>query len=298
MAPPSAARARLLLVLSAVLFSTGGAAIKGTDFGSWQVAGVRSVIAAATLALVVPGALRGLGVRPALVSLGYAATMILFVTANKLTTSANTIFLQSTAPLYLLLLGPWLLGERLRRRDAPLMLGIAAGLVCFFVGSEPAQGTAPDPVRGNVLATASGVTWALTIAGLRWLGRDGAGGTSALVLGNLLAAALCLPMAWPWQAGGPLDWATLAYLGVFQIAGAYGLMLRGLGGVPALEASLLLLVEPLLNPVWTLLLHGERPGPWALAGAALVLGSTTVKSWWDARSRDVDSGPRTASRSA
>src|SRR5262245_40053586 len=103
-------RARVLA--AAVLFSSGGAAIKSTHLTGWQVASFRSGIAALAVFLMMPMARRAWSLRGWIVGLAYAATLILFVTATKLTTSVNTIFLQSTAPLYMILLGPWLLHER------------------------------------------------------------------------------------------------------------------------------------------------------------------------------------------
>jgi drug/metabolite transporter (DMT)-like permease len=90
-------------------------------------------------------------------------------------------------------------------------------------------------------------------------------------------------MALPLGAPSVSDWSIVVYLGVIQIALAYLLVTRGLAVIPALEASLILLVEPVLNPVWAWLVHGERPGPWAVAGGAVILGATTIKSWLDAR---------------
>ncbi len=137
---------RLLLVLAAVLFSTGGAAIKLNQLTSWQVACLRSVIAACTLWFMLPGVRRQCTRQ--LVSLGavYAANLILFVAATKLTTSANAIFLQSTAPIYLLFIGPLVLKEPLRRSDLALMAAMAFGMSLFFVSTEPAMSTAPNPV--------------------------------------------------------------------------------------------------------------------------------------------------------
>jgi drug/metabolite transporter, DME family len=123
---PSASR--LKLVAAALLFSTGGAAIKAIPFTSWQVAALRSGIAAATLALFAPAARRRWSWRTPVVGLAYASTLILFVLANKLTTSANAIFLQSTAPLYLLILSPLLLQERIAREDLLVMLLVGGGL--------------------------------------------------------------------------------------------------------------------------------------------------------------------------
>src|ERR1035437_2202074 len=136
-------RNRLLLVAAAVLFSTGGAAIKAAALTPWQVASFRSGVAALALLLVVPEARKGWSWRVAPVGAAYAATLILFVLATRLTTAANAIFLQSTAPLYLLLLGPWLLREPIRRSDIVYILAIAAGMALFSLGAPRAAASPP-----------------------------------------------------------------------------------------------------------------------------------------------------------
>ncbi|MGH7523745.1 MAG: EamA family transporter, partial [Gemmatimonadales bacterium] len=128
---------RIRIALAALLFSTGGAAIKAADFTSWQIASLRSGVAAITLFLLVPAARRGIDWRSALVGTAYAATLVLFVLANRLTTSANTIYLQSTAPLYVLLLAPLLLSERIRRRDLPVIFAVLGGLALVLLGANP-----------------------------------------------------------------------------------------------------------------------------------------------------------------
>jgi len=273
-------RARLQLVAAAVLFSTGGAVIKATVMTSWQVASLRSGIAAVALALILPEARHGLRPRAFVVAMAYAATLVLFVTANKLTTSANTIFLQATGPLYIMLLAPWLLRERIRGADVAFMAVVAVGLMLFFVGSDAPVRTAPAPFQGNVLAALSGFTWALTLTGLRWMGSNESGGSpaGAVVLGNAIACLAALPMALPFTGIGAADWGAILYLGLFQIALAYAFVTRAVGKLPALEISIILLIEPALNPVWSWLVHGERPGPWALAGGALILGATALRS--------------------
>jgi drug/metabolite transporter (DMT)-like permease len=279
--------ARLRLAGAAVLFSTGGAAIKAAQFTSWQVASLRSGVAAVALLALLPAARRGWSWRAALVGVAYATTLTLFVLANKLTTSADTIFLQSTAPLYLLVLGPWLLHEPVRPRDLVLMAVVAAGLLFFFLGSERPLATAPDPVRGNVLAALSGVAWAFTVVGLRWLGqverRGGGTAMAAVVIGNLLACAGGLVHALPLGSHPPRDWVTILYLGVFQIGLAYVLVTGALRQLRAFEASMILLIEPALNPLWTWAVHGEVPGAWALLGGLIILGATTLKTWLDTR---------------
>jgi drug/metabolite transporter (DMT)-like permease len=283
---PARSRARWQLATAAALFSTGGAAIKAADFTGWQTAGLRSGIAALAMVLLVPAARRGWSVRAVLVGVSYAACLTLFVLANRLTTAANTIFLQSTAPLYLLVLSPWLLKEPIRRQDLGFMLAVGLGLALFFVSADAPRVTAPDPMRGNILALVSGFCWALTVCGLRWLGAgDGTHGSAmaAVVSGNLTAFLAALPMALPLGTHAAVDWAVVSYLGVFQIAVAYILVTSGLRHIPALEASLILLIEPVLNPVWAWVIQGERPGAWALVGGAIILGATTVKGGLDAR---------------
>jgi drug/metabolite transporter (DMT)-like permease len=272
-----ARRARLQVVAAAALFSTGGALIKAISLTPWQVAAFRSAFGAAAILAMAPESRRGYGARTALVGCAYAATVLLFVLANRATTSANAIFLQSTAPLWLLLLGPWLLREPVRARDLGPMAALALGLACFLVATEAPRESAPDPALGDLLALASGLTWALTVAGLRWLSRREGTGTAAApaaVLGNVIAFAVALPFALPVTRSAPADWGLVALLGVFQIGLAYVFLTRASRHVPALEAALLLLVEPVLNPLWAFLLHGETPGPWAFLGAALILAAT------------------------
>jgi DME family drug/metabolite transporter len=285
--------ARIRLLTAAALFSTGGAAIKAASLTAWQVAGFRSAVAAVTIFLLVPAARRRWSWRVVLVAVVYATTMVLFVLANKLTTSANTTFLQSTAPLYVLLAGPWLLGERNTREDVIFMGVVALGMAMFFVGVDAPSATAPDPVRGNIVAALSGVAWAGTVLGLRWLGTPRAGDTTGrvdssaaittVVAGNVLAFLFCLPFALPVVDATVIDWTVVAYLGIVQIGFAYLCLSSAMPHVPALEASTLLLVEPALNPLWGWLVHHEAPGVWSWLGGAIIISAAAFKTWWDAR---------------
>lgn len=269
-----------MIALAAFIFSTGGAAIKAADFGAWQIASFRSGVAALTLFVLLPSARRGFGWKPALVGVAYASTLISFVLANRLTTSANAIYLQSTAPLFLLLLGPWLLREKVTRRDLPILAAVLAGLMLVFMGNDAPSRTAPDPVLGNAVALISGLSYALMLLGLRWLGRSGNAdaGITAVVMGNAIAFLVGLPFALPLGSHGGVSWGVIVYLGVIQIALAYILVTRGLRHVPALDASLLLLVETACNPVWSWLLLGEVPSMWALAGGVLIVAATVLQA--------------------
>ncbi|MGA2716678.1 MAG: EamA family transporter [Bryobacteraceae bacterium] len=282
-----ASKDRFRLFAAALLFSTGGAAIKACSLSSWAVAGFRSGIAAAVLYLLLPGARRGWTWRTILVALAYAATMILFVLANKSTTSANAIFLQSTAPLYLLLLGPFVLREPIRKIDLAVISVVAIGAVLLLLGSDATASTAPNPGRGNLIAVVSGATWALTITGLRWMGKRSTNSDSAaatVIAGNLIACVICLPgMAIPVTHASLEDVAVLLYLGIFQVALAYVFLTRSLRDVPGLEAATLLLIEPVFNPVWTWIVHGERPGALALIGGALIVTAAFAGTAWQVR---------------
>lgn len=273
--------ARIEVLLAAILFSTGGAAVKAATLSGWQVASFRAGVAAITLLLLVPAA-RKVSWQSLAVGVVQAATFVTFVLANKLTTAASAVFLQATAPLWLILLGPLLLGERSRRSDAPFLGVVLVGLVLLFWGTPAASATAPNTVLGNVVGAASGFLWALTLAGLRWArGHDHGGrftAISATMCGNVLACVLCLPLALPVGDARMADWVVIVYLGVMQVGLAYVFLTRGLGRVPAVEASLLLLLEPALSPFWAWLVNGERSGLVTITGGATILAATAWRA--------------------
>ena len=157
---------------------------------------------------------------------------------------------------------------------------VGAGALLLFFGSDAATVTAPHPAEGNVLALLSGLTWALTITGLRWAGKRNTAGESAaatVIAGNVIAFAACLPLALPLTQFRAADAGVILYLGIFQIGLAYFALTRSIRHVPALESSMLLLVEPVFNPVWTWLIHGEKPGMQALCGGLLVIAATSAR---------------------
>jgi drug/metabolite transporter, DME family len=277
--------ARLQALAAAVLFSTGGAGIKVEAFNAAQVSMVRSGIAAIALLLWLRGRIRWTpGTLAAAVI--YAATLTSFVGATKLTTAANAIFLQSAAPIYLLVLAPFVLHEQVRRRDVVYLAVAGAGLVLCFVGSPAPSATAPNPFFGNWLGEASGLAWALTLLTLRKIGRADVKGNAtvaAVVAGNAFACLGAAPFALPLPAAPAGEWVTLVYLGVFQIGLAYVCLSGAIRHLPALEISLLLLLEPVLNPVWTWAIRGESMGAWTLFGGALIVGAAAATVFTDAR---------------
>jgi drug/metabolite transporter (DMT)-like permease len=204
----------------------------------------------------------------------YLATQFTFVTATNLTTAANAIFLQYTAPLFVALLGWLFLRERPRRADWLTMPLIFAGLLLFL-----GEGLSLEGMTGNVL----GVVSAVTLAGMMICTR-GQGGLPirTFLIGMIAGALIGLPSLLSETITAP-DVLMVTYLGVFQMGLALVFYSLGILVVPALEATLLLTLEPVLNPVWVFLTIGEAPGPAALVGGALVLAAVILRAVLGAR---------------
>jgi len=271
---------RVQILLGALLFSTGGVAIKLSSFTGWQVSGFRGAVAAVAILLLFPSARRGWSWRSILVAVPYAATLTLFALANKETTAANAIFLQDSAPLYLLLLGPALLREQIRRSDLVFLAALALGIVLIFTSLSEPLATAPRPRLGNSLGIVSGVTWAFTLLGMRWIARrhatTGEEPLTAVVAGCFLAFLISSAYAFPVATDHALDWLIVLYLGVFQIGLAYALVTAGMRHISAFESSLLLLMEPVFSPLWAWLILAEATSRLALTGGAIILAATAI----------------------
>lgn len=276
-------RDRLNVVIGGVLFSTGGVAIKAATLTGWQLSCFRSFIAGVAVLLLVPNARHGWSWRSLVVAVPYAATFTLFTLANKLTTAANAIFLQDTAPFYVLLLGPLLLGERIRRNDIALMLALIIGLGLIFNSIQNSSEIATNPELGNLLATCAGLSWALTVIGLRWIAirskKHKEQPEAAVVTGCFLASLMAVFFSFPVESSTTVDWLIIFYLGVFQIGLAYSLIAKGIRSISALETSLLLLVEPVFSPIWAWLLLAENPGFLSILGGSLVISATAIHSF-------------------
>jgi drug/metabolite transporter (DMT)-like permease len=257
---------------AAVLWSSGGLFIKLAPFGPLGVACGRALVTTVFYLVVFRPDLRKARLST---GIAYAAMIVTFVSATKLTTAANAIFLQYTGPAYVLALSPWILGEPFDRLDAGCVALSLVGMSLFFVGRvEPGQ------LAGNVLGVLSGLSYALTVLLLRRDAKEGArDALPSTALGNLLAAIVTLPFAANALAATTAQGAlVLLYLGVVQMGVAYWLFARGLRTVHASEASLISMLEPILNPVWVFLGAGERPGRWALAGGAIVIAAVAFRA--------------------
>ncbi|MCK9517650.1 MAG: DMT family transporter [Dehalococcoidia bacterium] len=275
-------RQGLLAVLgAAVLWSTGGLFIKAVNLDALGVTMWRSLLAAISIALLmrtgVPNPLRATALEWAL-AVSYALMLVLFVSATKLTTAANAIFLQYTAPLYVLILGRFLLDERPSTVDLACVAVAFAGMALFFVGRLET-----DDLWGNVSAVASGVSFAFFLTLLRHRNCASETRPRSMVLGNMLLVVAMLAInvgraEWAAFTPGLLDIIGLVFLGVVQIGLAYVLFGFGIAHVQALEASLIGMLEPVLNPVWVFLFLGETPGWWAVLGGAVIIAAVATRT--------------------
>lgn len=274
--PVSPRTGRLLIAAAALLWSTGGLAIKLVPLPAMGVVFWRSLVAGLViLAAFRPSRASWRHAAPSTVIV-YALMILTFVSATKMTTAANAIFLQYTGPLYVLALAPFLLKEPFRKADA-VAVGVALlGMSLFFVGRLD-----PGALAGNLVAVLSGVFFGLTVLLLR---RDASGDAiPSVIAGNLAAAALALPFAWGNLALDLRGVALVLFLGVFQMGISYILFVRGLGTVPAAEASLLGMLEPTFNPLWAFLGLGETPSGWASLGGLIVLAAVGARTLFGGR---------------
>lgn len=263
-------RAMLLLIAANLCWSTGGWLIKGIELEGPALAGWRSLIAALFLLALRRFQLDWRLSRWTLLgAASFALNTVCFVTATKLTTAANAILLQYTAPVYVLLFSAMLLKERVRASDLWATGGTLVGLLLLFM--DQLDGGA---LAGNLLALLAGLSFAGTILMLR---REAdSDPLRVVILGNLLAAFALAPM-WISQPVAGSQWLPLLALGIGQFGMGYACYAWGIRGVSAATAVLVAAIEPVLNPIWVALLIGERPGALGMAGAALVLLAVTLR---------------------
>lgn len=269
--PVTHRQALMLLVLTAVLWSMGGLFIKSVALHPLAIAGLRSFVAG----LVVIVYIRRLQFTWSRAQWGsaicFALTVGLFVAATKLTTSANAILLQYTAPIYVALLSVPVLKERVTGLDWSVLAIVVCGMVIFF-----AEQVSPQHMWGNLIAVGSGVAFAGLAVCLRL--QRGQSTLESILLGHLIMAVIGIPFlaAGPWPSGS--DILFLLVLGIFQLGIPYLLYGAAIAHVTALEASLILVVEPVLNPLWVALFLGESPSRNAYLGGSLVVFAVVFHS--------------------
>ena len=254
----------LMLVVTALLWSTGGFLVKGIQWHPVAIAGMRSLIAATVILIVI----RKPKLTWSLPQLGgavcYAGAVILYVIANKLTTAANVVLLMYTAPIYVIIFGPWFLKEKASGKDWLAVGIVMVGISIFFI-----ERLSPEGFLGNVLAVLSGLSFAWMTLFLRKQKRGSP--VESVFLGNLLAAVIGLPFFFKEELPEINGILMLVALGTFQLGISYVLYAKAIQKVRAFQAVLITMLEPILNPLWVFLLQGEVPGKWALAGGAIVM---------------------------
>jgi drug/metabolite transporter (DMT)-like permease len=259
----------LFLVITAVLWSSGGLLIKIVEWNPIAIAGTRSAIAALVIFAFKPRMKFNLSFAQLGGAFCYAATVIMFVAATKLTTAANAILLQYTAPVYVALLSYWFLRERITKFDILTIVAAVGGITLFFLDDLSKGG-----FWGNILAILSGISFAGTALFLRK--QKDSSPLESVFIGNILTLLIGLPFmvqSSPNTAG----WLGLVLLGVFQLGSSYIFYTEAIKHVTALEGTLIPVLEPILNPIWVFLLLQERPGRWAIVGGIIVLISVTVR---------------------
>ena len=254
-------RPLLFVLAAALLWGTGGLFIKWVSLSGLELSFWRSFFAIFTVAFFTRHEGFGINWLTAVASVLYAVLLILFVLATKETTAANAIFLQYTAPVYILILEPIIYKEKFRLRDLMTVLVCLGGMALFFVGQ-----LRPQDVAGNFMALASGLCFAFYFLLLRHPRAREVNRASSVIYGNTLAVIMTLP--WGLAVINSIttpDLLGAAYLGVVQLGISYTLFTTGMArGVRSLDAGIICYVEPLLNPVWVFLVLGERPSRWAL----------------------------------
>ena len=262
-----------LVIMAVLLWSTGGLFIKSTTIDAFQLTFFRSLLAAVTVLILTRKQGLKINVFGIFNSVIYALLLFLFVWATKKTTAANAIFLQYTAPIYILILAPFIIGEKFHFRDLITVAVVLAGMSLFFVGELRLE-----DYEGNTAALFSGIFLGLYIMLLRHPKAEGFNPAIAVIYGNFLLALVTAPAG---IAAIPtmtyMDWFAVTFLGIFQIGVSYILFIKGvIGGTRPLDASLIGFIEPLLNPVWVFIFVGERPSRWAVLGGGIIVAAIAI----------------------
>lgn len=260
-------KAIVFLIITAILWSLGGLLIKSVNSNPLAIAGIRSGISAVIILLATGKPKLNWSFAQIGAALAYSATVLLFVAANKNTTAANAILIQYTAPVYVALLGAWLLREKVKLLDWVTIFVVLGGMVLFFVDEINMEG-----IFGNILAAASGVAFAAFAVFMR-MQKEGSPLESVL-LGNILTALIGIPFVFQAVPDGK-GWLYLVVLGIVQLGLPYILYAKAIKHVTALEASLIPVLEPILNPIWVFVMLGETPGVWAFVGGVIVIAAVT-----------------------
>lgn len=261
----------LAVFLTAILWSSGGLFIKLISLNSMELSFFRCAIAAVVFALMFRKRIFKLNPLALLNSFAYAAVLILFVIATKTTTAANAIFLQSTAPIYVLIFEPLLTKTKWEKINIVTIVVCFLGMILFFMGD-----LTPGDIEGNIAALLAGIAFAAFFLGMKK--NEPQYGESSIFYGNVIVALICIPFVTDLSSISLPDFAMVSFLGVFQIAFAYALFSYGLKRIIAVEASIISMFEPVLNPIWVFIGYGEVPSFYAIIGGIIIITAITVRT--------------------
>lgn len=261
----------LAVFFTAILWSSGGLFIKLITLTPMQISFFRCLIAAVVFALLFRTKILRLNALALVNSFAYAAVLILFVIATKTTTAANAIFLQSTAPIYVLIFEPIITKTKLQRINVITISVTFFGMILFFMGD-----ITPRHIEGNIIALLAGIAFAWFFLGMRK--NDKQFGEASIFYGNIIVAIFSIPFITDISYVSFSDLWMLMFLGVFQIAFAYALFSYGLKRIMAVEASIISMFEPVLNPIWVFIGYGEKPGFWAIVGGVIIITAVTART--------------------
>ena len=267
------------VAIAAALWSTAGLLIKWVDWNPIAIAGIRSGITSIVLLLFWIMATKKLPRKPdkyiILASINYVILVFLFISANKLTTSANAILLQFTAPAWALILGSLFFKVKFKVKDVVTVIVVFAGMILFFVGDIKSGST-----LGNILAVLSGISMALMIITLKHVTNHKP--LEIIIWGNILTFIVAIPFYSTITFTGT-NLLGITLLGVFQLGISYIFYTKGIEHITVLEGILIPVIEPLLNPVWVFFGTGEKPTQFALIGGAIVLAAVLYHSLSEVR---------------
>lgn len=259
-------------MLAALIWSTAGVLVKLLHQDAFTILFYRSLYAGLLFLAVFRKEAMHFDRRAFLISIFYAPLLICFVSSTKLTTAANAIFLQYIAPAIVLILEPKLLGTKMKRYNLVTVVACLLGL-SFFLFEQKSTG---HHWLGDGLALMSGFFLAGLILSLRFSNRSEQ--MSGILLGNLWVVLVTLPAFLKSGPATPNEHLMLAFLGFVQIGLGYLLFTYGQRRIPALEGSLISMLEPILNPIWVLIWYGEKPALWSLIGGAVILTALMART--------------------
>lgn len=271
---PQHRKGLVYISITALLWSSSGLFIKVlTALNAYQISFYRSIIAALTIFIILYIKDKKVTFETdkltLLASVFYSGILIFFVLANKLTTSANAIFLQFTAPIYLLFLEPLFLKTKFRKKDLITIIICISGMFLFFMGKLEIGN-----IYGNLIAILAGVCFALFSLFVKWKKTKGSGNTIiSVVYGNLLVGLICFPLVYGELALTSAEMYILLYMGVVQIGISYFIFNIGIKYVSATESMIIGMLEAIFNPIWVFLGVGEVPAPTAVVGGLIIFAA-------------------------